>query len=115
MSETSFLGSLEPFLPYLLVLVLLLLLVAVLLTVLVLRRAARKATSAKEDGEEGGATESPPLPDPEADFRAALTAMRSRIGGRDYRYRMPWLLLLGEQDSAKSALLEGSASETTEM
>lgn len=115
MSETSFLGSLEPFLPYLLILVLLLLLVAVLLMVLVLRRAARKATSAKEDGEEGEAAETPPLPDPEPDVRAALAAMRTRIGGRDYRYRMPWLLLLGQQDSAKSALLEGSTGETTEL
>ena len=101
------LDALQPYLPYLLVLALLLMAVSLILTVLVLRRASVRAFQAEDDD---AVPVQPPLPDPTPDFRAAIAAMRERIGGRDFRYRVPWALLLGDTDSGKGALFEAAAA-----
>ncbi len=41
-------------------------------------------------------------------FRRALSELRRHLGGRDSRYRLPWYVLLGEEGSGKSRILQGS-------
>ncbi|MDP9122071.1 MAG: type VI secretion system protein, partial [Acidobacteriota bacterium] len=43
-----------------------------------------------------------------AAFAHAATRLRSLLRGRDWRYALPWVLLLGETDGAKSRLLGGA-------
>lgn len=38
-------------------------------------------------------------------FRHALSLLRSHVSGRDWRYAIPWYLLLGPEGSGKSALI----------
>jgi type VI secretion system protein ImpL len=40
-------------------------------------------------------------------FNTALSMMRNFIGGTQYRYRLPWILMLGGQSAGKSTLLQG--------
>jgi type VI secretion system protein ImpL len=42
-------------------------------------------------------------------FSGAMRTLRSRIPGRDFRYSVPWFLLLGLPDSGKSSLLSESS------
>lgn len=42
-------------------------------------------------------------------FSGAMHTLRSRIPGRDFRYSVPWFLLLGLPDSGKSSLLSESS------
>lgn len=39
-------------------------------------------------------------------FAYALQVLQNIVGGRGYRYRLPWLMVLGEEGSGKSSLLE---------
>lgn len=38
-------------------------------------------------------------------FRAFLKTLRLHVSGRDYRYQIPWVLLIGEEGAGKSTLL----------
>jgi type VI secretion system protein ImpL len=38
-------------------------------------------------------------------FRQAIRLLRQRIPGRDFRYRVPWFLMMGETGSGKTSLL----------
>lgn len=38
-------------------------------------------------------------------FQAAINALRAKVGGSDLEKRLPWVLLIGESDSGKTALL----------
>ncbi|HEY7392974.1 MAG TPA: type VI secretion system protein [Bryobacteraceae bacterium] len=44
-----------------------------------------------------------------ASFSRALTFLREQVAGRDYRYDVPWLLMMGPQSSGKSTVLAGAA------
>src|SRR5882762_8791617 len=41
-------------------------------------------------------------------FRRALRILRSYVTGKDYRYRVPWLLMTGESESGKTTVLDGN-------
>ncbi len=83
--------------------------------VFVLRRARREEAEEKENGGTEGAA--PPGPvatmtgaaSLEVSFRRALKTLRASTTGSEYRYRIPWYLMLGPSGSGKSALLEGLA------
>lgn len=65
-----------------------------------------------EDGVAAGPPESA-----SASFSRAMRFLRSTVSGRDYRYQIPWYLLLGDRASGKSALMRSvginlAASET---
>jgi type VI secretion system protein ImpL len=44
-------------------------------------------------------------------FRAALQTLRSYVPDRDFRYRIPWILWLGEPDSGKTTVLAAAGLE----
>jgi type VI secretion system protein ImpL len=65
--------------------------------------------------EEPGATGVPESAS--ASFSRAMRFLRSTVSGRDYRYQIPWYLVLGDRASGKSALMRSiginlAASET---
>lgn len=41
-------------------------------------------------------------------FLRAIELMRQRFGGRNYKYRLPWFLLIGAENSGKSSLMRCS-------
>lgn len=41
-------------------------------------------------------------------FLSAMTQLRHQVAGRDYRYRVPWYLMMGPPDSGKTTLLTDS-------
>lgn len=41
-------------------------------------------------------------------FLAALNFLRSALNSPNYKYRLPWYLLIGSESSGKSSLIEGS-------
>jgi type VI secretion system protein ImpL len=104
---------LSPYWPYILLAVLLLVLVTAVVLYLVLRRARRRAAAPPA-----------PAPAPEAQvgfmqpasssivlkssFTRAMRALRRHVTRRDYRYRLPWFLLVGEERSGKTTLLTES-------
>ncbi|HEV2862337.1 MAG TPA: type VI secretion protein IcmF/TssM N-terminal domain-containing protein [Pyrinomonadaceae bacterium] len=109
---------LSPYWPYILAAVVLLVLGTALFLYLVLRRARNRAV----------ATPAPaPAPAPAAgspagfiqqtavssiglktSFSRAMRLLRSHVTRRDYRYRLPWFLLVGEAQSGKTTLLSNS-------
>jgi type VI secretion system protein ImpL len=46
-------------------------------------------------------------------FSRALAFLKEAVGGRDYRYRIPWFLVLGEAQSGKSALVSSTGIDLT--
>ncbi len=44
-----------------------------------------------------------------ASFSRALAFLREQVAGRDYRYDIPWLLMMGPQSSGKSTVLASAA------
>jgi IcmF-related N-terminal domain len=92
-------------------------------------RKARKKPAKKTPAEEAVAEEAAGEPDEEAEektvepepvtvktklsamrlrgiFSRAMKVMKTNITGRDYRYRIPWVMLLGETGSGKTQSLE---------
>jgi type VI secretion system protein ImpL len=61
------------------------------------------------DPDEDGAT--PPTVSAEASFRRALRFLRSSVPGRDYRYRVPWYLVIGDPGAGKSALISSAGAD----
>lgn len=41
-------------------------------------------------------------------FSRALRLLKNYVTGRDYRYRVPWFLMIGESDSGKTTVLKGT-------
>jgi type VI secretion system protein ImpL len=106
---SSFIASVQPYLPYVLIALAVLLVLALVVIVLVLRRAARSEDKPAEEGEEAA----PPPPASSADepadldaaFRQAIDDLRRRAPGPDFRYRVPWVAMLGGRGTGKGALL----------
>jgi type VI secretion system protein ImpL len=111
----TFLSLFGGLLPYLAVGLLLLALLVFVVVVLLARQAARKADDAPEQadaaaeppageaaGVEGGARRLQEV------FRLAMQRMDRGTRRAEYRYRTPWVLLLGEPGSGKTALLAGA-------
>ena len=98
-------------LPYLAVALLVLALLVFVVVVLLARQAARKADTddpppaeaevEQESAESGGRRL-------QAVFRLAMHLMDRGTRRSEYRYRTPWVLLLGEPGSGKSSLLSGA-------
>lgn len=49
--------------------------------------------------------ETTPAESPKSSFARALRFLRSTVSGRDYRYQIPWYLVIGDRNSGKSALM----------
>lgn len=105
----------SPYWPYILLAVVLLVLGTAVALYLVLRGARRRAaaplvpaTTAQpaEVGfiEQGGAAGL----GLKLSFARAMRALRGHVTRRDYRYRLPWFLLVGEERSGKTTLLADS-------
>ncbi len=41
-------------------------------------------------------------------FKEAVSKLKAGVSGRNYRYQIPWFLMVGENDSGKSTLLDNS-------
>jgi type VI secretion system protein ImpL len=100
---------------YLLIVVLAIILV-VLLLLYTLQKACKPAQPVSADGSHSSADaalnalaralSSKGIP---ASFSRALTFLREQVAGRDYRYDIPWLLMIGPQASGKSTVLASAA------
>jgi type VI secretion system protein ImpL len=74
-----------------------------------------KVAETKPDEEPLNGSASADLAEMSGSFRVALSTIRSRVEGRDFRYRVPWFLLVGPEGSGKSSLLsESSLSSSLE-
>jgi len=111
-SDPSFIASVQPYLPYVLIALAVLLVLALVVIVLVLRRAAKSDAGAEDGGDEAAAGAAPPPPPSAVDpadldtaFRQAIEDLRRRAPGPDFRYRVPWVALLGGRSTGKGALL----------
>lgn len=95
---------------YLLLLILLLLIVFAVCAVVLLVRARRAAKknqseeSVKKEAEAASGAEQK-LP---STFVRALSALRERVAGPEYRYEVPWYVMLGAEGSGKTTLLTKS-------
>lgn len=104
--------------PYILLALLLLVLVTVVVLYLVLRRASRRAAPKQATPApapvrvEGPSTAG--LFSPlaalglKASFSHAMRTLRAHVTHRDYRYRLPWYLMVGEAGAGKSTALAES-------
>ncbi|HEX8722805.1 MAG TPA: type VI secretion protein IcmF/TssM N-terminal domain-containing protein [Pyrinomonadaceae bacterium] len=102
---------LSPYWPYILLATLLLALCAALALLLVLRRARRRAAAPPAaDAPQVGFIQRPAASSlgMKLSFVRALRALRGHVTLRDYRYRLPWFLLVGEEGSGKTTLLRES-------
>ena len=104
----------SPYWPYILLAVILMVLGTAVALYLVLRKARRRAAAppapapseSKEVGFiEQGSSSSLAL---KVSFARAMRALRGHVTRRDYRYRLPWFLLVGEEHSGKTTLLSDS-------
>jgi len=113
----TFVTLLGGWLPYLAVGLLLLALLVFVVVVLLARQAARKPADAEaepadapgEPAGEAAGVESGTQRLREV-FRLAMQRMDRGTRRSEYRYRTPWVLLLGEPGSGKTALLAGARS-----
>jgi hypothetical protein len=100
-----------------LILIVLLVLGTAIFLYFVLRR-ARKITFSVDPAIRAAPDKKEPPPDEflsyssNADLRASFTRglrrLKSFSAGKDYRYRAPWFLMIGESDSGKTAILDSS-------
>lgn len=104
---------LAPALPWALLLIVLLLAAVAVVLAVVLRR-ARRAAAGGEGGDgvagEGEAPAREPLLAPAAASRAfarAVAALRGYVPGRDARYRIPWVAVMGPAGAGSSAVARG--------
>lgn len=101
-------ARIAPALPWLLLGITLLLLAVGLVMYLVLRRGAGRAAEpepAPEREEDG--REPLVLPaGPRRSFAAGVAALRRYVPGRDARYRIPWVLMMGAEGSGKTAVAD---------
>jgi type VI secretion system protein ImpL len=107
---TGFLSLLGSWLPYLAVGLLVLAFLIFLVVVLLARQAARSTEETEADPEDEVAQQSAERGGRRLHevFRLAMRLMDRGTRRSEYRYRTPWVLLLGAEGSGKSALLEGA-------
>ena len=105
----------SPYWPYILLALLLLVLCTALALYLILRRARRRAAAPPTQQPAPGADTQVGFIQPaasslmlKASFSRALRALRGHVTRRDYRYRLPWFLMVGEERSGKTTLLAES-------
>lgn len=112
------LGRLFPILPYVL-LAIFLAIFGIICYLLFIIRAARTgqappaaaaegAEPVRERGEEAVPSGVPPSVSPyqlRQSFARALKLLKGSVAGKNYRYQIPWFLLIGEAGSGKTALL----------
>ena len=94
------------------------LLVALALLVFLLLHQAKRASKDKKDvqqmrrlrstGSEPEDNEYLPASELPAVFSNAMDILRTRVPGRDFRYRLPWFLLLGRPGAGKSTMFSES-------
>jgi type VI secretion system protein ImpL len=108
---------LSPYWPYLLLALVLLVLGIALFLYFVLRRARRRA--AAEAMALAPSTTGAGVPEPapyvsasslglRSSFSRAVRLLRTHVTRRDYRYRLPWFLMIGESQSGKTTALAGT-------
>ncbi|HEV2145811.1 MAG TPA: type VI secretion system protein, partial [Longimicrobiaceae bacterium] len=68
-----------------------------------LRRARAAAAPPREGGEGGGAISS--VLHLRRSFAEGVQALQGYVPGKDYRYRIPWILMLGQTEAGKSTVL----------
>jgi type VI secretion system protein ImpL len=71
------------------------------------RKTAQKAKEAKEDTKEQSAAEQATEKLPST-FVQAITNLKERVTGPEYRYKVPWYVMLGPEGSGKTTLLTQS-------
>jgi len=94
-----------------------LLVMLLLLIVFLVWQAKRVASPKSPEAESPGKVEDPAkagdanvaAAELSGSFSGAMHTLRSRVPGRDFRYSVPWFLLLGLPDSGKSSLLSESS------
>jgi type VI secretion system protein ImpL len=62
-------------------------------------------------GDEAEEAEAPPAVSAASSFRRALRFLRSSVPGSDYRYRVPWYLVIGDPGSGKSAMISAAGAD----
>ncbi|HEX7242630.1 MAG TPA: type VI secretion protein IcmF/TssM N-terminal domain-containing protein, partial [Longimicrobiaceae bacterium] len=89
-----------------------------LLAFLLWRAARRPQPAAPGGAAEAGGGETPVGADPVAtsadlrrSFAEALSTLRRYVPGREFRYRIPWVLVVGESGSGQTTALAGSGAE----
>jgi hypothetical protein len=108
---------LSPYWPYIVLVILLLVLGIALVLYLVLRRARRRAEAPPPQQQQGqpqpGFIQQPAVSSGgmKTSFVRALRALRRHVTQRDYRYHLPWFLLVGEGQSGKTTLLAESGMD----
>ncbi len=132
---THFLDSIFPKIPLILIIVILVALLIMILTIVLIIKAVKKAKKKAAVAQEGtGETvkkekkeqthKLPPLigkvsefltkkgffrvSDMSLSFLKALEFLQQSIGTTNYKYRLPWFLLLGTEQSGKTSMLEGA-------
>ena len=107
-APAGFGARVAPALPWLLAGIVLLLLAIGLVLFLVLKKgAARQPEPLTEASPEDGEKEPLLLPaGPRRSFAAGVAALRRYVPGRDARYRIPWVLMLGAEGSGKTAVAD---------
>ncbi|MEO6910053.1 MAG: type VI secretion system protein, partial [Edaphobacter sp.] len=97
---------------------LIVLLVMLLLLIAFLLWQAKREASPKSPGDDGSGKAEHPAKAGGMDvagaelsgsFSGAMHTLRARVPGKDFRYRVPWFLLLGVPGSGKSSLLSESS------
>jgi len=78
---------------------------------LALRRARAAEHAAQTDAAAPGEGPAAAPAELARSFRAALRTLRSYVPERDFRYRIPWILWLGEPDSGKTTALAAAGLE----
>jgi type VI secretion system protein ImpL len=106
-------ARIAPALPWLLLGIVLLLLAIALVIYLVLRRGAGTAMEPEpqpepEEEPEARTGREPllVLTGPRRSFAAGVAALRRYVPGRDARYRIPWVLMMGAEGSGKTAVAD---------
>jgi type VI secretion system protein ImpL len=101
---------------FLLILVVLAIAVVAVVIVLTLRKARKSAGTLPADADSGKPAAAGALsPNTAAkgvvlSFSRAMAFLRDHVAGRDYRYQVPWLLVMGPQGAGTSTLLAHAGS-----
>lgn len=105
-APASFGARVSPALPWLLAGIVLLLLAIAVVLFLVLRKSAGTAPDPEPAAEDPDAEPLRLPAAPRQSFAAGVAALRRYVPGRDARYRIPWVLMLGAEGSGKSAVAD---------
>jgi type VI secretion system protein ImpL len=112
---TDWLSQLSSIWIFLLILLVLVIALVVIILSSVVRRSEEGETSAQARGaapptvvpKEGVPEPTGPTESAAGSFSRAMRFLRSTVSGRDYRYQIPWYLVIGDPNSGKSSLMRG--------